>query len=84
MHNDEIVKLQEVFSVGALPIKPNSSLTVNELNAWPHLKELHIPSLSAPVELFIGIDNLELFQTLEERRGTSGQPYARRSHKTRH
>ena len=79
LHDNEVVELQEVFSVDVLPIKPNNSLTVNELNAWPHLKGLHIPKLSAPVGLLIGIDNPELFWTLEERRGTSGQPYAVRT-----
>ena len=49
LHNDEVVELQEVFSVDALTIKPNNSLTVNKLNAWLHLKRLHVPNLSTPV-----------------------------------
>jgi len=77
--NNEVVELREVLSVRSLPLKPNRSLTINELNTWPHLEGLHIPKFSAPVGLLIGVDNPELFWTLEERRGNQGQPYAVRT-----
>ena len=46
---------------------------------WPHFRGLKIPKLSAPVSLLIGIDNPELFWTLEEKRGSLSQPYAVRT-----
>ena len=79
LHDDQVVEFQKVFSIDTLPIKPNNSSTVNELNTWPHLKGLHITKLSAPVGLLIRIDNPELFWTLEKRRETLGQPYAIRT-----
>ena len=79
LDSDDVIKLHDVFSVESLPIKSNRALTKTELNSWSHLKGLHLPKLSSPVRLLIGVDNPELFWTLEERRGESGQPFAVRT-----
>ena len=77
--SDESIELNEVYSVASLPIKPNKPLTANEIKSWPHLRELHLPTISSSVGLLIGIDNPELFWTLEEIRGNRGEPFAVRT-----
>ena len=59
--SDESIELNEVYSVASLPIKPNKPLTAKEIKSWPHLRELHLPTISSSVGLLIGIDNPELF-----------------------
>ena len=79
LNNNNVVDLHEVFSVESLPIKPNKVLTADEVNAWPHLQGLYLPKFPTSVGLLIGVDNPELFWTLEERRGEPGQPFAVRT-----
>ena len=79
LDSDDVIKLHDVFSVESLPIKSNRALTKTELNTWSHLKGLHLPKLSSAVRLLIGMDNPQLFWTLEKRRGEPGQPFAVRT-----
>ena len=76
LNSNDMVDLHEVFSVKSLPIKPNKALTTHEVNAWPHLQGFYFPEFPTSVGLLIGIDNPELFWTLEERRGEPGQPFS--------
>ena len=51
-----------------LPIQPNSKLTKDDLTRWPHLQGLELPAVKAQeVQLLIGVDNPEVFWTLDER-----------------
>ena len=52
LDSNSTVELNEVFSVKALPIKSNKSLTVAELKMWPHLKSLKIPPSNQPQQAF--------------------------------
>ena len=73
------VDLKEVYTVSSLPVQPNKSLTASQFKSWPHLEGFCIPKVSFSVGLLIGVDNPELFWTMEERRGQQGQPYADRT-----
>ena len=76
LNSNDVVDLHKVFSAKSLQIKPNKALTIDEVNAWPYLQGLYLPKFLAFIGLLIGVDNLELFWTLEERRGEPGQPFA--------
>ena len=79
LNSNDVVDLHEVFSVKSLPIKPNKALIADEVNAWPHLQGLYFPKFPTSVGLLIGVDNPELFWTLEEKKGAPGQPFAVRT-----
>ena len=70
------VFLQDVLSIDRLPVVPNPRLTKEELDAWPHLRDLTFPNIAAEVLLLIGVTSPEAFWVTEERRGNRGEPYA--------
>ena len=71
--------LQDVLSVGELPVKPNPVLTKKDLIKWPHLQNLTVPKLNGEVMLLIGVNTPEAFWVIEERRGNVGNPYTVRT-----
>ena len=71
------IKLANVYCVEDLPVLPNPTSNKDDLKEWPHLRELDIPTIKdGKVLLLIGVDNPELFWTLDERHGKRCQPYA--------
>ena len=77
LHGGDQIELANVYCVEDLPVLPNPTLNEEDLKEWPHLKGLDIPIIKdGKVLLLIGVDNPELFWTLDERHGKKGQPYA--------
>ena len=73
----EKIELANVYCVSSLPVLPNPTLTEDELQNWPHLSGVDIPTQQdGTVMLLIGVDNPEVFWTIDERHGKRGQPYA--------
>jgi len=75
--------LQDVLSIGELPVKSNPVLSKKGLDVWPYLQNLPLPEINGDVLLLIGVnDNApEEFgvPVMEERRGNIGDPYAVRT-----
>ena len=65
----EPLNLQNVLSVKRLPALRNQPLTKDELQAWPHLRDLDLPEIAGEGLLLIGVDAPEAFWVAEERRG---------------
>ena len=66
--SNETIELKNVYCVGKLPIQPNPKLTEDDLTRWQNLQGLELPAVRAQeVQLLIGVDNLEVFWTLDER-----------------
>ena len=73
----DAIDLRNVYCVESLPIYPNPPVTEEELQEWPHLKGINIPTTeNEEVMLLIGVDHSEAFWTLDERHGEKSQPYA--------
>ena len=51
----------------------------NDLKIWPHLQGVDLPQINGSVTILIGIDVPEAFWVMEERHGSSLDPYAIRS-----
>ena len=66
--SNETIELKNVYRVDKLPIRPN------------HLQGLKLPAARAQeVQLLIGLDNPEVFWTLDERHRRKGDPFAVRT-----
>ena len=75
--SNAIIELINVYCVDKLPIRPNPKLTEDDLTRWPHLQELELPAVRPQeVQLLIGVDNPEVFWTLDERHRRKGGPFA--------
>ena len=47
------------------------------MTRWPHLQGLELPAVRAQkVQLLIGVNNPEVFWTLDKRHGRKGDPFA--------
>ena len=75
----ETLTLPEVLSIDCLPANPNPPLSRNDLKIWPHLQGVDLPQINGSVTILIGVDVPEAFWVVEERRGSSSDPYAVRS-----
>ena len=75
----ETLFLPNVLSVDHVPTSPNPSLSRRDLMSWPHLQDVNLPLVKGDITVLIGVDVPEAFWVLEERRGSSGEPYAVRT-----
>ncbi|KAJ8021094.1 hypothetical protein HOLleu_40865 [Holothuria leucospilota] len=74
------VHLPKVWSVDNLPIDKGSLPGVEDIQRWPHLKDIEFPQIEENhVMLLIGCDVPEAFWALEEKRGRRKEPFAIRS-----
>ena len=72
----KVIDLPNVISVNALPMCINPRLSPQDLDRWPHLKGVDLHTLDeTEVWLMIGVDVPNAFRSLEERRGSPGEPY---------
>ena len=80
LDNSDGVHIEHAWSVSKLPITLRGLPNNRDISAWPHLSGIQIPEISSEeVLLLIGSDTPEAFWSLEERRGSRGEPYATRS-----
>ena len=73
----EALELKDVWSTHDVPISLRNLLTKQNLRQWSHLSDIQIPDIPASeVTLLIGIDNSQVFENIEERRGKPEEPFA--------
>ena len=74
------VTLDNVYTRKDIPIKEVNMGTAQDINKWPHLRDISIPAVDAKnVMLLIGQDNPDILLPREVRNGNRGEPYATRS-----
>ena len=74
------VTLDNVYTRKDIPIKEENMGTAQDINKWPHLRDISIPAVDAKnVMLLIGQDNPDILLPREVRNGNRGEPYATRS-----
>ena len=76
MNECHMIELPTVFSRPTLPISPDDIPRQEDLDRWPHLKELKIPNINAPVGLLIGNGNPNVLEPKKIISSKDGGPYA--------
>lgn len=68
-----------VYSRPELPVPIDAIGTQADVNNWPHLKGLTIPSIEAQIDLLIGSDVPQAMLPREVRQSKNGGPFAART-----
>ncbi|KAK3744012.1 hypothetical protein QZH41_004822 [Actinostola sp. cb2023] len=63
----------------SLPVSTDTIGTQEDVDRWPHLKGIKIPSIEAEIGLLIGSDAPQILQPKEVRESENGGPYATRT-----
>ncbi|KAK3702245.1 hypothetical protein QZH41_016773 [Actinostola sp. cb2023] len=63
----------------SLPVSTDTIGTQQDVDRWPHLKGIKIPSIEAEIGLLIGSDAPQILQPKEVRESENGGPYATRT-----
>ncbi|KAK3712224.1 hypothetical protein QZH41_009770, partial [Actinostola sp. cb2023] len=79
LSNSNKVKLPMVYSRSSLPVSTDTIGTQEDVDRWPHLKGIKIPSIEAEIGLLIGSDAPQILQPKEVRESENGGPYATRT-----
>ena len=67
MNEENTFELNSVFCRPNIPISVNDLAKQEDVDRWPHLRDVHIPSVDCSVELLIGNDNSYLLEPLAVR-----------------
>ena len=80
--NDSVnFKIREVVKADALPVSPNTVVSLNNLSSLPHLQGVTIPKINQDkVSLLIGLDCPNAHRILDMREGDGTQPNAVKPH----
>ena len=74
------MKFRDVWSKPELHISVTNRPTPKQVHQYSHLSDVNVPEIHASeVTLLIGMDNPEVFQQIEERRGKPQEPFAVRT-----
>jgi hypothetical protein len=74
------IKIPTAYARDSLPIKEENIATVEDLDAWPHLRGINLPTATrAEVELLIGQDVPDCLVPQSVIAGRKGEPYAIRT-----
>ena len=79
LNEEHMVELPKVFSRPNLPISRENVANQHDVDRWPHLRGIDIPSVDAEVGLLIGSDVPEALQPREVRKSKDGGPFATRT-----
>ena len=73
------IDLPMVYSRPSLPVSTDTIGTQEDVNRWPHLKGVTIPSIDAEIGLLLGSDVPEVLQPKEMKQSKNGGPFATRT-----
>ena len=77
MDSSAVFEIGDVWSSKSLHVSMNGMPDEEDVSAWPHLSDIRLPRIDASeVTLLIGSDVPEAFWVEDERRGSTGEPYA--------
>lgn len=71
--------LPEVLTQKEMPVSPDDIATAVDLERWPYLSKVHIPSIDASVDLLIGTNAPRLLEPWEVVNSCGNGPYAIRT-----
>ena len=73
------VELHSVYSRSKLPVSARDVPLQSDVDKWPYLEGISLPSIDAEVDLLIGNDAPKALEPIEVRRSIEGGPYAVRT-----
>ncbi|KAL7852287.1 hypothetical protein SRHO_G00180720 [Serrasalmus rhombeus] len=76
LHNNNFLELTEVFSQKAIPVSKANIPSQEEVDRWPHLKDVRIPSISGEIGLLIGANVPRALEPEEVIHSVKNGPYA--------
>ena len=76
LNEEHTVELPKVFSRPSLPISGENIANQHDVDRWPDMKGIKIPSIDAEVGLLIGSNVPEVLQLREVKGGTDGGLFA--------
>ncbi|KAK0132995.1 hypothetical protein N1851_031641 [Merluccius polli] len=79
LEGDDFIGLTEVFAQKVIPVSKENIPTQDDVDKWPHLQGVRIPSINADVGLLIGTDVAKALEPEEVIRSIKDGPYAVRT-----
>ena len=79
MDGNQFVELSEVYSQKDIPVTKDNIPRQEDIDSWPHLKEVRIPSIQAEVGLLIGANVPKAMEPLQVVNSVDNGPYAVRT-----
>ena len=80
VEGEGVVNARRVWTVTSLPISADLAAKQRDVDCFPHLKGVTLPSLiGARVTLIVGMDNPDAHRATEQRVGKPGEPLAERT-----
>ena len=76
--NSENILIPSIYT-SEIPVSRGHIPVQKDLEKWPHLSDVVLPSLEAGIDLLIGYDIADAYTPLEVRTGPKGTPHATRS-----
>ncbi len=79
LDGDEFIELSEVYSQKAIPVTKDNIPRQEDVNSWPHLKDVKLPTIQAEVGLLIGANVPKAMEPLQVISSVDDGPYAVRT-----
>ncbi|KAJ8397167.1 hypothetical protein AAFF_G00010210 [Aldrovandia affinis] len=79
LDGNQFIELSEVFSQKSIPVTKDNIPHQEDVNRWPHLKEVKLPSIQAEVGLLIGANVPKAMEPLQVVSSVDDGPYAVRT-----
>ena len=72
----EFISLPPVYTLPRIPVTHDDIPKQHDLQAWPHLQDVHLPDLDADIGLMIGNNAPEAVEPWQILHGQPGEPFA--------
>jgi hypothetical protein len=79
LKGEGVVKLPKVYTTDQMPVSTDLIPTQDDLSRWPHLRDVKIPKIDAPIGLLIGNNVPDAYAPIEIRSGPRNTPHAIRT-----
>ena len=79
LDSNQFVELSEVYSQKDIPVTKDNIPRQEDIDSWPHLKEVRIPTIQAEVGLLIGANVSKAMEPLQVVNSVDNGPYAVRT-----
>ncbi|XP_016523109.1 uncharacterized protein LOC107835283, partial [Poecilia formosa] len=76
LDTNQFVELSEVYSQKEIPVTKDNIPRQEDIDGWPHLKEVKIPTIQAEVGLLIGANVPKVMEPLQVINSVDKGPYA--------
>lgn len=75
----DFIELREVFCLATIPVNKRNIPLQEDVDRWPHLKQVRIPHIDAPIGLLVGANVPKAMEPVELIKSINDGPYAVRT-----